>query len=147
MKSQGLSDDTPLAVDLRQRQILYTQTDGQEKQRNNLPAEAASKYARVVALVNEFRNLYPQDSKRQEMAGFLARVEVESIIGQGDVETDQLNYDKALEYYRSSESLLANIKDQFIQPSFEESVRQQLERRIETILQLMKDGLTANPCD
>ena len=147
MKLQGLSDDAPLAVDLRHRQILYTQKDGLEKQRNNLPAEAGSKYARVVVLVNEFRNHYPKDSKSQEMADFLARAEVESIIGQGDVETDQLKYDKALEYYRSSESLLANIKDQFIQPSFAESTHQQLERRIETILQLMKDGLTANPCE
>ncbi|MFM7592681.1 MAG: hypothetical protein ACKO85_12920, partial [Isosphaeraceae bacterium] len=147
MVKQGLGNDTSLAIDLRQRKILYTKTQGQDKQRNNQPVEAAKKYAEALKLIHEFRMIYPEVANREDMADFLAKYQVESTIGQGDAETDQQKFDKALEFYRSSELLLTSRKDQFVLPSFEESVRQKLERRIETIIQLKKDGLTVNPCD
>ncbi|MFM7131441.1 MAG: hypothetical protein ACKO0V_18990, partial [bacterium] len=147
MIKQGLGNDTSLAIDLRQRKILYTETQAQGKQRNNQPVEAAKKYAEALKLIHEFRMIYPEVANREDMADFLAKYQVESTIGQGDAETDQQKFDKALEFYRSSELLLTSRKDQFVLPSFEESVRQQLERRIETLIQLKKDGLTVNPCD
>ena len=138
---QGFGREDDLAVDLHYRQISYNYLLGAEKQRNNLTEEATSYYDAAIRGIHEFQKLHPKAAEKPDVAVFLAQTEVMSIIGLGDVQTDRTQYKEANSLYQNALNLLAGDSAKITTPSWNESVRQQIEMRQNTVRQLQQNDL------
>jgi len=145
LDSQPGRDVGTIRSDLIQHKIKSRFQLAAEAQKNDRPQFAMELYQ---ACLDDIRSFKVKDSRGQinpESLFPMMELEILSEIGIGDIKTDQLKYDEALEKYKSVQAMLKRDLELFVKNGLYEKFNSNLELRIQRIGGLEKASGLINP--
>lgn len=145
LDSQPGRDVGTIRSDLIQHKIKSRFQLAAEAQKNDRPQFAMELYQ---ACLDDIRFFKVKDSRGQidpETLFPMMELEILSEIGIGDIKTDQLKYDEALEKYKSVQAMLKRDLELFVKNGLYEKFNSNLELRIQRIGGLEKASGLINP--